>query len=92
MSVAVIAEMSSTDLNKTSGKVLDMAFEGPVRVTRRNQRFVVMTEDTLENLLEAARDNWPQSLEDLLQDYDKDKIRRLAGGFLSDPPVGKEIL
>lgn len=92
MSVAVIAEMSSADLNKTSGKVLDIAFEGPVRVTRRNQRFVVMREEALENLLDAARDNRPQSLEDLLQDYDKEKINRLAGGFLADPPSGKEIV
>jgi hypothetical protein len=31
MAVAIVAEMSSTDLNKTSGKVLDAAVEGPVR-------------------------------------------------------------
>ncbi len=92
MSVTVIAEMSSTDLNKTSGKVLDMAAEGPVRVLRRNQRFVLLKEEALEEMLGAARENRPQSLGDLLQDYDKNKIRGLVGGFLSSPPVGKEII
>lgn len=92
MTVPVVAQLSSTDLNKASGKVLDTAAEGPVRILRRNQRFVLLREEALDEMLEAARDDRPQSLEDLLDGYDPDKIRRLAGGFLSDPPSGKEML
>lgn len=92
MPVSVIAELSSTDLNKTSGKVLDIAAEGPVRVLRRSQRFVLLKEETLDGMIDAAREARPQSLDDLLQDYDKGKIRELAGGFLSSSSTGKEII
>jgi len=90
--LALFAQMSSTELNKTSGKVLDMAQQGPVRVVRRNQNFIVIKESTLDDMLVAARENRPQTLEDMLIDYDKEKIRRLAGGFIYDAPLGKEIL
>jgi len=92
MPVPVIAELSSTELNKTSGKVLDIAAEGPVRVLRRTQRFVVLKEETLEGMLDAAREDRPQSLDDLLRNYDKKKIHDLAGGFLTSSPAGKEII
>lgn len=92
MTVSIVADVSSTDLNKTSGKVLDKAVLGPVRISRRNQRFVVLREETLEDMLNAARTNRPQSLEDMLQGYDKDAARREAGSLLSAPPVGREVL
>ncbi|MEI8394110.1 MAG: hypothetical protein WCF85_05200 [Rhodospirillaceae bacterium] len=86
------AQMSSTELNKTSGKVLDLAIEGPVRVIRRNQHFVIIREETLDNMLEAAKENRPRTLQDMLVGYDSEKIKSLVGGFISDEPAGKEIL
>jgi hypothetical protein len=92
MAVAIVAEMSSTDLNKTSGKVLDAAVEGPVRVRRRDQRFVILREDALDELLAAARENRPQPLAALLQDYDCEKVASLVGDFLADAPAGRELI
>jgi hypothetical protein len=81
---------SATDLNKSGGKLLDTALAGPVRITRREQRFVLMREETFAGLLEEARDVRPKSLADLLRDYDADKIKKLTRGFLNDAPAGKE--
>jgi hypothetical protein len=52
--LALFAQTSSTELNKTSGMVLDMALEGPVRVVHRSQNFVLIREDVLEDMLESA--------------------------------------
>ena len=83
---------SATDLNKSGGKLLDTALSGAVRITRREQRFVLMREETLMGLLEEARDDRPKSLEDLLRDYDADKVKSLTRGFLDDAPAGKELI
>lgn len=90
--LALSAEMTSTELNKTSGKVLDLAMDGPVRIVRRSQHFIVIREDTFDDMLEAAKDNRPKTLRDLLVGYDQEKIQSLVGGFMSDQPSGKEIL
>jgi len=81
---------SATDLNKSGGKLLDTALKGAVRITRRDQRFVLMREETLAELLDDARDVRPKSLDDLLRGYDADKIKKLTRGFLDDLPTGKE--
>ncbi len=72
------ASYSATDLNKSGGKLLDAASRGAVRITRRQQRFVLICEEALVDLLEEARDDRPRSLEDLLRDYDAKKIKKLT--------------
>jgi len=89
---AYIAAYSATDLNKAGGKVLDHAGQGAVRITRRSARFVLMREDHLERMLEAARTGHPQDLAELLRDYDAAKIKSLTRSFLDNKPAGKELL
>jgi hypothetical protein len=86
----VQASYSTTDLNKTGGKLLDSALRGAVRITRREQRFVLMREDALAELLDEARGDWPKTLEDLLRDCDIQKLRTLTEGFRDDAPAGTE--
>ena len=86
------ASFSATDLNKSGGKLLDAALKGAVRITRRDQSFVLMREDALAELIEDARDDRPKSLQDMLRDYDAEKIKRLTRGFLDDAPEGKELI
>ena len=88
----IVATYTATDLNKSGGKVLDDAGRGAVRIRRRGTSYVVMREETLDSLLAEARDGRPQSLEDLVRDYDSGKLKSLTRGFLDDPPVGKERL
>ena len=90
--LALFAQTSSTELNKTSGKVLDLALKGPVRIVRRNQNFIVIREEDLEEMLESAKGGRPRTLQDMLVGYDQEKINSLVGGFIADPPVGKEII
>jgi hypothetical protein len=84
---------STTEINKSSSRVYDDAWvKGGVEITRRGQRFVLLRQDYLNRLIEAARDGRPQSLDDLLRDYDADKIRTLTGDFEAEPPAGKELI
>ena len=89
---AFVATYTATDLNKTGGKVLDDAASGTVRIKRRGTSYVLMREEHLARLLAAARDGRPQSLAELLRDYDADKVKSLTRPFLDDPPAGKEHL
>jgi hypothetical protein len=41
---------------------------------------------------EEAGDRIPETLEDLLRDYDQEDIRSRLSSWLSDPPEGKEFL
>ena len=86
------ASYSATDLNKSGGKLLDAASRGAVRITRRQQRFVLIREEALVDLLEEARDDRPRSLEDLLRDYDAKKIKKLTRRFLDDAAKGEELI
>ena len=87
------ASYSATDLNKCGGQILDTAAtKGAVRITRRGQDFILMRGEQLSGLLEAARDGRPQSLADLLCDYDAAKIKGLTAAFLNDAPAGRETL
>jgi hypothetical protein len=88
----VTATVSATEFNKAGGKLLDAALAGAVRITRREQRFVLMREDALLHLIEDARDDRPKSLDDLLRDYDPDKLKKLTRGFLDDARKGKELI
>jgi hypothetical protein len=84
------ARFSATELNKSGGKALDKALDGAVQITRRDQHFVLIREEALAALLEEARDTRPQTLDDLLRDYDAEKLKGLTRGFLEHPPAGKE--
>lgn len=89
---AVVATYTATDLNKAGGKVLDDAATGAVRIRRRGTSYVLMREEQFSRLLAGAREGRPQSLEDLLRDYDARKVKSLTRHFLEAPPVGKERL
>src|SRR3954453_19223622 len=86
------ARFSATELNKAGGKALDTALDGAVRITRRGQSFVLIREELLSQLLDAARDPRPQTLDDLLRDYDADNIKPLTRSFLYDDPAGQELI
>ena len=88
--IGVVATYTATDLNKSGGKVLDDAGSGAVRIRRRGTSYLLMREDVLAKLLDAARERRPQSLEDLLRDYDATQVKSLTRGFLDAPPTGKE--
>ncbi|MFD1627204.1 hypothetical protein [Azospirillum griseum] len=91
--IAVSASYRATDMNKAGGQILDMvASKGAVTITRREQEFVLILASDLAKILDDARADRPQSLDDLLRDYDRDKISRLTTGFMADTPVGKERL
>jgi hypothetical protein len=92
METGIVATYTATELNKTGGKILDDARSGTVRIKRRGVSYVLMREEHLVGLLQAARDGRPESLEDLLRDYDSEKIKAATRGFLNDTPRGKEIL
>lgn len=84
---------STTDVNKSGSRVYDDAWvKGGVEITRRGQRFVLLRRDYLNRLIEEAREGRPQSLDDLLRDYDPGKIRELTAGFEAEPPSGKELI
>jgi len=92
MDTAIVATYTATELNKTGGKILDDAGSGTVRIKRRGVSYVLMREEHLADLIQAARDGRPQSLEDLLQGYEAKKVKAATRGFLDDPPRGKESL
>ncbi|MBF0324032.1 hypothetical protein [Magnetospirillum moscoviense] len=84
---------STTEVNKSGSRVYDDAWvKGGVEITRRGQRFVLLRQDYLSRLIEEARDDRPQSLDDLLQDYDTAKIRNLTADFEAEPPTGTELI
>ncbi len=53
---------------------------------------MLLRRETLAKLIEHARDDRPKSLDDLLRDYDADKIKTLTAGFLMDSSSGHEII
>jgi len=89
MDVRFVSSFTATDL-KAPGPVLDAATRGPVRVTRRGQSFVLMREEQLAEIVAEAADPRPKTLADLVVDYDAEDVKKRLGGWLSDPPVGKE--
>ena len=84
---------STTAVNKSGSRVFDDAWvKGGVRITRRGQLFVLLRQDYLDRLIEEARDDRPNSLDDLLRDYDAAKIRTLTADFADDDAQGREIV
>ena len=95
MSANIVFDVSysTTEINKGGSRVYDDAWQkGGVEITRRGQRFALIRQDYLDQLLQEAREGKPQSLDDLLRDYDKEKIQSLTAAFSGSPPVGKEII
>jgi hypothetical protein len=87
------ASYSVTEINKSGSQVYDDAWvNGGVEITRRGQRFALIRQDYLDKLIEEAREGLPNSLADLLADYDPKKIRKLTSEFAEAPPVGKEMI
>jgi hypothetical protein len=90
MEFTFVSSFTATDL-KAPGPVLDAATRGPVRVTRRGQSFVLMREEQLAEIVADAADPRPKTLADLVVDYGAEDVKKRLGGWLRDPPVGKEI-
>lgn len=92
-SVKCSASYRATDLNKSGGKILDMAAaKGAVEISRRGQEFVLLLKSDLAKMLDDARDDRPQTIEDMLRGYDREKIAGLTASFMNDRPAGKERL
>ena len=84
---------SVTEVNKSGSQVYDDAWvKGGVEITRRGQRFALVRQDFLNELIEEAREGRPSSLADLLVDYDREKIRKLTSEFAEAPLVGGEVI
>ena len=60
MATGIVATYTATELNKTGGKILDDARSGTVRIKRRGVSYVLMREEHLAGLLQAARDGRPE--------------------------------
>jgi hypothetical protein len=90
--LSTVATYTATDLNKAGGKVLDDAGRGPVEITRRDTRYVLLRRETLDAMLRDAREDRPASLDDLLREYEPEKVKSLTRGFLDDAPAGRERL
>ncbi|MBF0166232.1 MAG: hypothetical protein HQL45_01275 [Alphaproteobacteria bacterium] len=87
------ASYSTTDINKSGARVYDEAWaRGGVEIRRHSQRFALIRQDVLDQMIADAGDKRPRSLADLLNDYDADKIKGLTGDFLAAPSRGKELI
>lgn len=89
MRVQSVADFTASDL-KTSGPVLDAAAQGVVRIRRRGQTFVLMSEARLDEIVAEASDPRPKTLADLVEGYDADDAKSRLRGWFADGPVGKE--
>jgi hypothetical protein len=84
-----IAEFRASDL-KTSGPVLDTAARGVVRIRRRSQTFVLLSEARFDEIVAEASDPRPKSLADLVRGYDADDVKSRLREWEADGAVGKE--
>ena len=89
MHMASIAEFTASDL-KASGPVLDAAVRGVVRIRRRSQTFVLLSEARFAEIVAEASDPRPKSLADLVKGYDANDVKARLRGWEADEPVGKE--
>lgn len=89
MRLASVAEFRASDL-KASGPVLDAASQGVVRIRRRGQTFVLLSEARLDEIVAEASDPRPKSLADLVEGYDAEDVKRRLRGWEADGPVGRE--
>lgn len=91
MRVASTAEFTASDLESFS-LVLDAATRGVVRIRRRGQTFVLMSEARLDEIVAEASDPRPKSLADLVRECDAEDVKCRLGGWDAEEPVGKEAI
>lgn len=89
------SEFSASDL-KNHGRVLDAADKGEaIRIMRRQTPYILVREDSIAELATRISEKAPRSLAEMLAGFtpqDAEEMRRSAGWWRSDFPVGKEIL
>jgi hypothetical protein len=79
---ATVADHSASDL-KEPGPILDAATRGIVRIRRGGDVFLLLRQPECDTLTNGAATRRPESLAELLADYDAaDVKRRLAGHAL----------
>ncbi len=86
-----VASFTASDL-KQSGPILDAAARGVVRITRRNDVFLLLRETQFSDILREAADPRPKNLAELLVDYDPADIKARLGTWNIDEPAGRETL
>jgi hypothetical protein len=87
----VMCEFAATAM-KSSGPVFDAASRGAVRITRHRERYVLLREAYLEEIIRDAADPRPKSLADLCAGHDAEADRAMLRGWLDDAPAGNEVL
>ncbi len=91
MEIKEVASFKAADL-KNAGQVFREASRGIVKISRHSERYVLMRETELAQLLSEAADPRPKTLADLLEGYDADAVKARLGSWLTDASVGKEVL
>jgi hypothetical protein len=91
MNMDSVATFTASDL-KQSGPILDAAVRGVVRIRRRNEAFVLLTETQFDRILAEAADPRPKTLSDLVADYDAADVKARLSHWNAEPPQGQEAL
>ncbi len=92
--VRPVTEFTASSL-KSDGVVLDAADKGIVRITRRSQRFILISEDQVTAFVADAVKPEPRTLADLLEGFDSETAAGLRGkmsGWLANKPQGGELI
>jgi hypothetical protein len=63
-----------------------------VRIKRRGEAFLLLRESHFETLMAEAADPRPKTLADMLVDYNAEEVKARLSSWLTDAPVGKELL
>lgn len=87
----VLCEFAATAL-KSTGPVFDAASRGAVRITRHRERYVLVREERLEQIIAEAADPRPKTLAELVAGHDAKAEKVALRGWLDDEPVGNEAL
>jgi hypothetical protein len=86
-------KFTTTTVNKSPAHVWDAAWKsGVIEIDRREQRFVLIRMDVLAKTIDDARNNRPQSIDDMLSGYDRAAAKEKTEWFLNDAPEGRELL
>ena len=91
MDIKEVASFKAADL-KNTGLIFREASRGIVKISRHSERYVLMRQADLEQMLAEAADPRPKTLADLLVGYDAEAVKAKLGSWAADGPVGKAIL
>jgi len=91
MDIKEVASFKAADL-KNTGPIFREASRGIVKISRHSERYVLMRESDLQQLLTEAADPRPKTLADLLEGYDAEAVKAKLGSWVTDGPIGKEVL